>query len=1025
MRNQLYALPRSIIWCAAMFLALAGFARANTTYTNLVSAPVPGNSVLILDSSVYNGVSSLEAQEALNLGFDVVVNDAATWSSMTTANFASFRAVILGDPYCQGSTAPIAPAIANRTTWSPAVNGNMIIIGTDETLHAESAPGAKDRGLNLTRRGIAFAANNPAKTGAFISLSCYYSSAPLTPQVLPLLDQYGTFTLHGSLNCYNNAHIVATAPMLTGPSVGTPPVPLLLDSSLANWSCSLHEGFDSWPPTFSVFAIGQGLTSVYTATDGSVGLPYILVTGERVQVNTNISLTPNTASNPLNTTHTLTATISPAPPAGTVVTFTCTSGPNAGVLGTAVTNAFGVATLTYTGSGGPGTDYIIAQWTDAAGVTYTSNTAQKTWDPCTVPDFTISGPQTTCQPGTYCVTPPIPGAIYTWSVSNGTIVGPNSGPCINVTWNPTGVGFVTVAVQMPSVPGTPPCPRRVKEIGVKPCEQPPKDCCDGVKFITDFKGPTAGPNGTASLTPYLGVASGLGNITRVVATIVATDRLFSAPFCGVNGPVNSYFTGWGFSPGFNAAIPYPNGREMVWTSIPPGGVSLAGASPFPVNIQFPAPPKWPCSDLIRFCIRYEFTDINCKTCEVTVCYKLQRKGGKPYWDPHLETGVIGVPLPVQPRISIRDEEGNIVKDFRGSVTLSIVPGTGADGAKLLGNTTVDVVNGYAQFRNIAIDKAGVDYQLAAAISGDNPIYEPGGGSTQNPLYESNKFNISLIGSVPIYHTSAPMVADGNITPAEWNGAPVIPLGSLLQLLPPGTWNGPNDYSARVQVKWNEDALFLAAQVKDDDVVLPTAPDADLTQFDALEIFLGVSEDQDNLERRSYDDGEDYDVLLSGMPNRAAVWCSPQGKDGGLCGTTDHFLYTRTDDGYTMEGSIPWALLDKSFHPTVGTPIGFNLQGVDRKAGSITVADFSLTGLPDSRISPHNWTLAFLLGAPAPFDVNGDGVLDSTDVQITARIAGGLTDAAAPGLYPKNADADGNGVIDLKDALAIDRKVNGH
>lgn len=1021
MRKTFCALPRSILWCVALLCASMGIAAANTTYTNLVSAPVAGNSVLILDSSVSGGVSSLEAKEALNLGFDVVVNDNPTWLSMTTVNFASFRAIILGDPYCQGSTAPVGAAIGNRTTWSPAVQGNMIIIGTDETLHAESSPGLKDRGLNLTRRGIAFAANNPAKTGAFISLSCYYSGAPTTPQVVPLLDQYGTFTLHGSLNCYNNAHIVATAPALTGASVGSPPVPLLLDSSLANWSCSLHEGFDSWPPTFSVFAIGQGLTSVYTATDGTVGLPYILVTGERVQVNTNISLTPNTASNPVGTTHTLTATISPAPPAGTVVTFTCTSGPNAGVLGTALTNAFGVATLTYTGSGGPGTDFIVASWTDpATGATYTSNTAQKKWDPCTVPDFEIKGPLTACQQGTYCVTPPVPGANYIWAVSNGTIVGPNNGPCVVINWNSPAGGVVSVCVQIPSTPGTPPCPERCKEIFVKPCDEQPKDCCEGVKFQTDVKGPVSGPAGTATLTPYLTVAGGLGNITRVVATILSTDRIFSQPACGINGPVNSYFTGWGFSPGFNAAIPVVNGREMVWTSIPPGGVNLAAPGTFPMTIQFPPPPKWPCNDALRFCIRYEFTDINCRTCEVTVCYKFARKGAKPHWDPHLPTAVVGLPLPIQPVISVRDEEGNIVTDYQGTATISILRGTGAEGAKLLGKTTVDVVNGYARFKGIAIDTAGVDYVLAAEIN--NPLYE-GGEEGENPLYESNAFNVSLVGSIPIYHTASPVTIDGQITPAEWNGAPVLALGSFAQKLPFGNWGGASDYSASVQVKWDENALYFAVQAKDDDLVLPASTDQGLIGVDALELFLGIGDDQDNLERVVYDEGNDYDVLLSGMPNRVGLWCSPQAHDT-LCGTTDHFLFVPSADGYTMEGSIPWSLLSGAFHPTAGTPIGFNLQGIDVDHGSPPPLPtiMSLTGLPDSRTVPHNWTLAFLLGAPAPFDVNGDGVLDSTDVAITARIAGGLTDAATPGLYPNNADADHNGVIDLKDALSINRKI---
>jgi hypothetical protein len=1024
MINRVGSRARPFLLAVALSLASALPAVANTTYTNLTSAPVAGNSVLILDTSVTGGVGSLEAQEALNLGFDVVVNNTPTWLSMTTANFASFRAIILGDPYCQGSTAPIGPAIANRTTWSPAVTGNMIVIGTDEALHAESVAGAKDRGLNLTRRGIAFAANNSAKTGAFISLSCYYSGAPVAPQPLTLLDQYGSFTLHGSLNCYNNAHIVATAPALTGASVGVPPVPLLLDSSLANWSCSLHEGFDSWPSTFSVFAIGQGLTSVYTATDGTKGLPYILVTGEKVQVNTNISLTPNTASNPVNTTHTLTATISPAPSAGTVVTFTCTSGPNVGVLGTALTNAFGVATLTYTGTGGPGTDFIVASWTDpATGATYTSNTAQKTWNPCTVPDFTITGPATTCQQGTYCVTPPITGATSIWSVSNGTIVGPNNGPCVVINWGPSGPGVVTVCVQMPSTPGTPPCPERCKEIFVKPCDTPPKDCCEGVTFKTDVKGPTAGPAGSATLTPTLGVTSGLGPIIRVVGTIVSTDRLFSSTACGASGPVNSYFLGWGFSPGFNASIPIVNGREMIWTSIPPGGVNLASPSPFPFSLQLPPPPKWPCSDVIRFCVRYEFTDINCKTCEITVCYTLKRKGSLPYWDPHLSTGVVGFPLPVQPVITARDPEGNIVKNQTGTVTISLVRGTGSQDAQLLGKTTLPFVDGVARFQGISIDHAGAGYILRATMS-DAP-------DDDDAAY-SNPFNMLLVGGIPIYHrTGAAIVPDGNITAPEWSGAPEIPLGSFAQNLGAGPWSGTDDYFSKVQLKWDADYLYFAARVTDDALNFTgPAPGGDTGGRDGLALFLGTSEDQDNLERMSYDSPGDYEVGISadrdaGTGALTARWYSPQ-TPATINGVTSNVAMVPTAAGYNIEGRLPWSLVPgPGFVADVGTVIGFDLESQDYdNVAPIRINRMSLTGLDDANTKPNSWTLAFLRGTPPALgDVNADGVVDSVDVDITARIAGGLVDSATPGLLPYNADRDGNGTIDVRDALRINRLIH--
>src|SRR5262245_8516734 len=97
-----------------------------------MAAPAPdANSVLILDPTITGGAGSFEATKAAGLGFTVVIVTAAQWSAMTTAEFASYRALILGDPTCVVGTAPIAAAEANRAVWSPAVDGNVIIVGTD------------------------------------------------------------------------------------------------------------------------------------------------------------------------------------------------------------------------------------------------------------------------------------------------------------------------------------------------------------------------------------------------------------------------------------------------------------------------------------------------------------------------------------------------------------------------------------------------------------------------------------------------------------------------------------------------------------------------------------------------------------------------------------------------------------------------------------------------------------------------------------------------------------------------------
>lgn len=1001
---------------------LAAPSGANTSYTNLTTAPVAGNSVLILDDTVYGGVTSQEAVEALNLGFDVVVNNATTWGSMTTANFATFRAIILGDPVCQGSPAALAAALANRTVWSPAVKGNILITGTDEALHTESFPGLKDMGTDLKRRGIYFAANNTTKTGAFVSLSCYYDGAPVTPQVLPLMDQFGTFMIHGQLGCYNNAHIVATAPGLSGPSVGLPPVPLMLDANLSGWGCSMHEGFDSWPANFNVFAIGQNLTNVYSATDGTHGLPYIIVTGDKVAVTTNINLTPPSATNPVNTTHTVTATITPAPPVNTQVTFKIISGPNgpATLTPTVGTNVGGVASKTYPDTGGAGTDYIVAQWTDVNNVTYTSNTVTKTWTPCPTPDFTITGPNNTCAQGTYCVTPPPAGATYTWSVSNGTIVGPNNGPCVTVNWNPSGGGVVTVVISM-----GPGCPPITKEIGIAPCDITPKPCCDGVVLQANPSTFTLGASGSATFAPTLSVLAGLGSITRVVATVVTTDRTYSPAYCGTPGPVNSYVIGWGANPSFNASLPQVNGHQIVWNSILPAGVNLGAGQSFPMNIQFPPIPGWPCSDNLSFCVRYEFTDVNCKTCEVTVCYgPYLRRSTKWHWDVIIGTAVIGAPLPGGAIISARDQDGNLITDMTGSVTVSIKPGTGTDGATLGGTTTAKMSGGRANFQDLSIMKKGVGYVLTATPSDD-----PDGA------VDSNAINVVLTGQVPIYHTSTPITVDGNITAAEWSGAPIINLNTADQDLLPGHWSGLADYSAQVKLKWDESNLYFAAFVADDVLSLPTTSGdptdpTSLLGRDGLQMFLRLADHQHG-GTQSYTD-DDFDVRISADPPVAGttdytgIANSPQSRDA-IKSIMNIIRFVRLSGGYAIEGSLPWKQPNAwSYTPAVGGVIGFNLQGRDNDSSAPgTDTLMSLSGLPGAETSPHVWTSAMLLGVPAlAGDINGDGIVDAKDVVLATQLAGGLITTGIPGVNFPGADVNGDGVVDMKDAVKVNRIAHG-
>ena len=346
-----------------MFLATL-VAALGTLAVGVASAAA--GTVLILSTTVTGGASSREAQAAVAAGHTVEIATPAQWAAKTTADFATYDALILGDPTCGGiGTAPwIGAAEANRTIWSPAIDGNVVVIGTDEVYHHFQG------GSQLTTSAVKFAADAAGKTGFMISLSCYYhNTAPLTP--ILVLDQFGDFRASG-VGCYNNAHIVATHPALVG----------LTDASLSNWSCSVHEAISMYPSDFLPLAIARnvGGPGSMTFPDGSFGIPYILARGEELRFISNIDLTPTSATNDVGTPHTVTAVVKEngAVVPGAIVTFTVVSGPHAGLSGIDTTDASGTATFTYTGVA-VGVDRIEASYVDSRGTTQRSNVVTKEW----------------------------------------------------------------------------------------------------------------------------------------------------------------------------------------------------------------------------------------------------------------------------------------------------------------------------------------------------------------------------------------------------------------------------------------------------------------------------------------------------------------------------------------------------------------------------------------------------------------------------------------------------------------------
>jgi hypothetical protein len=255
------------LFCLAFLLACPGQALATT------AAP-RSSEVLILGRSVSGGGNSLEAKAVLDAGLLPVIATDQTWRSLTRAEFAQYRAIVIGDT---GGNSPSTFQAATDTasTWGPAVTGNQVIIGTDPVDHASSG------GAGLVSAAIAFAVDKPNQTGLYVTLGDAYGDAAAGTKV-PLLDGLGAqgFTVSGA-DCYDDAHLVARHPAVSG----------LTDALLSNWGCSVHEQIDTWPANFQVLAIARNRGSIFTAADGTVGTPYILAAGEELTT-TGLSVTP-------------------------------------------------------------------------------------------------------------------------------------------------------------------------------------------------------------------------------------------------------------------------------------------------------------------------------------------------------------------------------------------------------------------------------------------------------------------------------------------------------------------------------------------------------------------------------------------------------------------------------------------------------------------------------------------------------------------------------------------------------------
>jgi hypothetical protein len=276
--------PLVVLGCFAFFDSPSAHA---TTCATVLSGSIGASdtvTVLLLRATLASSIgtdmcTSLEATKAQALGFNVEIDSDTAWEAKTQAQFATYRAIVLGDANCPNQNggavldSPVTAAKTNKA-WQAATTGPVAVVGTDPVFHVRNGSGPM--GALLTQNAIALAASIPGKPGAYISLSCYYLNSGPGTAVDVLSPQFGTFTVVGS-NERSTNNVTISSP--SNALVTTPNT--LTDAGLSNWGESVHEAFDS--------ALPSGFSAVVNSLD--LHLPYI-ITGQ-VQVQT---LPPQTVS---------------------------------------------------------------------------------------------------------------------------------------------------------------------------------------------------------------------------------------------------------------------------------------------------------------------------------------------------------------------------------------------------------------------------------------------------------------------------------------------------------------------------------------------------------------------------------------------------------------------------------------------------------------------------------------------------------------------------------------------------------
>ena len=185
------------------------------------------------DVLVYGPIDYTESTHLTTAGHTVTSYTATQWAAAAQSDFESFDVIVFGDKNCSGpNSSDWTTPYNNRTTWSPAVTGNILVTGNDAGCHAS----------NSSARNFLVHAVEWAASGGGTGL---YVSSDWGRRDFDFLDQFGTWgstTSHGdsvSITDASHDHWTGTYGTVT---------------NINSWGNTHHAYIDTYPSDFDVTA---------------------------------------------------------------------------------------------------------------------------------------------------------------------------------------------------------------------------------------------------------------------------------------------------------------------------------------------------------------------------------------------------------------------------------------------------------------------------------------------------------------------------------------------------------------------------------------------------------------------------------------------------------------------------------------------------------------------------------------------------------------------------------------------------